>query len=101
MTDGARRAYVALGRGFVVLGLAVAALAVADGALDLGLFDRSPFGSALFLAVVGGLLLWTVRQADAQRAQGAPPADVGDDVDAPPERPEDARVPGDGSPPVR
>lgn len=85
MTDGARRVYVALGRGFVGLGLAIAALAVADDVLVLGLFGRNPFGSALFLAAVGVLLLWTVRQADAQRARaphGPPPSDDEGDADA-------------------
>ncbi|MDF1524202.1 MAG: hypothetical protein P1P87_15465 [Trueperaceae bacterium] len=80
MTDPARRAYLALGRGFLILGGAIAALAIADAALALGLFRGSPLGTALFLAVVGGLLVWTVRQADAQRAADAdavPPEGVG------------------------
>ena len=69
MTDPARRAYLALGRGFVLVGVAIAALAIADAVANLGFFRGSPLGTALFLALVGGALLWTVRQADAQRAE--------------------------------
>lgn len=69
MTDTARRAYLGLGYGFLALGLLVAALAVADVVAGLGLFRGSPLGTASFLAVIGGLLLWTVRQADAQRCE--------------------------------
>jgi hypothetical protein len=77
VTDPARRAYLALGRGFLVVGGAIAALAIADAALALGLFRGSPLGTAVFLAVVGGLLVWTVRQADAARAS-EPPVDAPD-----------------------
>lgn len=69
MTDAARRAYLALGRGFVLLGMVIAVLAIADAVANLGFFRGSPLGTALFLALVGGALLWTVRQADAQRAE--------------------------------
>lgn len=69
MTDAARRTYLGLGRGFVAVGLAIAALAVADAAFDLAFFRGSPIGTALFLALVGAALLWTVRQADAERAR--------------------------------
>ena len=69
MTDAARRAYLALGRGFVLVGVVIAALAIADAVAGLGFFRGSPLGTAVFLALVGGLLLWTVRQADAQRAR--------------------------------
>ena len=68
MTDTARRAYLALGRGFLVVGLAIAAVAILDAVASLGFFRGSPLGTALFLSLVGGALLWTVRQADAQRA---------------------------------
>lgn len=71
MTDAARRAYLALGRGFVLVGVAIAALAIVDVVANLGFFRGSPLGTAVFLAVVGGALLWTVRQADAQRAEEA------------------------------
>ena len=88
MTDPARRAYLALGRGFLALGGAIAALAVADAALALGLFRGSPLGTALFLAVVGGLLVWTVRQADAAKAEEA---DVESEAREGIEAPEDER----------
>lgn len=71
MTDAARRVYLALGRGFVVVGVVIAALAIADAVADLGFFRGSPLGTAVFLTLVGGALLWTVRQADAQRAEQA------------------------------
>ena len=71
MTDTARRAYLALGRGFVLVGLVIAVLAIADAVASLGFFQGSPLGTAVFLAVIGGALLWTVRQADAQRAEEA------------------------------
>lgn len=67
MTDVSRRAYLGLGYGFLVLGLVVAALAVLDLVAGLDLFRGSPLGTALFLALIGGLLIWTVRQADRQR----------------------------------
>ena len=79
MTDAARRAYLALGRGFVLVGVAIAALAIADSVAGLGFFRGSPLGTAAFLALVGGLLLWTVRQADAQRADDAVEGDGADD----------------------
>ncbi len=82
MTDAARRAYLALGRGFLVVGVVIAALAIADAVANLGFFRGSPLGTALFLALIGGALLWTVRQADAQRAQD-------DAADAAAEEPED------------
>ena len=84
MTDAARRAYLALGRGFVLVGVVIAALAIADAVADLGFFRGSPLGTAAFLALVGGALLWTVRQADAQRAEEA-----AEDLD---EEPEDRRA---------
>ena len=67
MTDAARRTYLALGRGFVVVGVAIAVLAIADLVANLGFFRGGPLGTAVFLTLVGGALLWTVRQADAQR----------------------------------
>ncbi len=78
MTDASRRAYLGLGYGFLVLGLVVAALAVLDLVVGLDLFRGSPLGTALFLALIGGLLVWTVRQADGQRraAEGAVAAEV-------------------------
>ena len=69
MTDAARRTYLALGRGFLVVGVVIAGLAVLDAAAKLDLFRCLPFGTAAFLVLVGGALLWTVRQADAQRAE--------------------------------
>ena len=69
MTDAARRTYLALGRGFLLVGVVIAALAIADAVANLGFFRGSPLGTAVFLALVGGALLWTVRQADAQRAE--------------------------------
>jgi hypothetical protein len=82
VTDPARRAYLALGRGFLILGGAIAAASIADAAFALDLFQGSPLGTALFLAVVGGLLVWTVRQADAERAADAA-ADANDGLGAP------------------
>jgi hypothetical protein len=67
VTDVSRRAYLGLGYGFLVLGLVVAALALLDLVAGLDLFRGSPLGTALFLALIGGLLIWTVRQADRQR----------------------------------
>lgn len=85
MTDAARSAYLALGRGFVLLGVVIAALAIADAVANLGFFRGSPLGTAVFLALIGGALLWTVRQADAQRAED-------DAADAAAEEPEDRRA---------
>ncbi len=78
MTDSARSVYRAMGRGFLLVGVAIAALAIADAAFDLGFFRGSPLGTAIFLALVGSALLWTVRQADAQRAADAEDARVPD-----------------------
>lgn len=94
MTDTARRTYLGLGRGFLGVGLAVAAFALLDAALDLGFFRGSPLGTALFLALVGALLLWTVRQADAERARRAADDVVGD-LDAASEA--DGAARGDGA----
>jgi len=71
VTDAARNAYLALGRGFVLVGVAIATLAIVDAVANLDLFRGSPLGTALFLALIGSALLWTVRQADAQRAEEA------------------------------
>ena len=83
MTAAARRAYLALGRGFVLVGVVIAALAIADAVADLGFFQGNPLGTAVFLSLIGGALLWTVRQADAQRDQ-----DAADDAAAEPEEPD-------------
>lgn len=82
MTDPARRAYLALGRGFVLVGVAIAALAIADAVAGLGFFRGSPLGTAFFLSLVGGALLWTVRQADAERAADAAADAAADEADA-------------------
>ncbi len=74
MTDASRRAYLGLGRAFVVIGGVVAVGSVLDAAFAWGFFSGSPLGTAAFLALIGGLLLWTVRQADAA------PALAGDDA---------------------
>ncbi len=87
MTDAARRVYLAMGRGFVLVGVVIAALAIADAVANLGFFRGSPLGTAVFLALIGGGLLWTVRQADAQRDQ-----DAAADADAAAEEPEDHRA---------
>ncbi len=87
MTDAARRTYLALGRGFLVVGVVIAAVAIADVVANLGFFRGSPLGTAIFLAAIGGALLWTVRQADAQRAQEA-----ADGAEADAEEPEDHRA---------
>lgn len=79
MSDAARRTYLALGRGFVLVGVAIAALAIADVVANLGFFRGSPLGTAIFLTLVGGALLWTVRQADAQRAEEAAEEEPEDD----------------------
>jgi hypothetical protein len=84
VSDSARRVYLAMGRGFLGLGGLIAALSIADAAFDLGYFRGSPLGTAIFLALVGAALLWTVRQADAQRAD-----DRGDGADAAAEERED------------
>lgn len=65
MTDASRRAYLGLGRAFVTIGGVVAAGSVLDRAFGWGFFSGSPLGTAGFLALIGALLLWTVRQADA------------------------------------
>ena len=87
MTDAARRTYLALGRGFLVVGVVIAALAIADAVASLGFFRGSPLGTAIFLAAIGGALLWTVRQADAQRPEQAADASEADE-----EEPEDPRA---------
>jgi len=68
MTDASRRAYLGLGRAFVAVGAVVAVGSVLDRALGWGFFSGSPLGTAGFLALIGVLLLWTVRQADAAHA---------------------------------
>lgn len=90
MTERARGVYLNLGRAFVALGVGVAAFGAADAAFGLGVFRGSPVGTAAFLALVGALLLWTVRQAgppspDPQGDDAAPPSPdpEGDDA-APP-----------------
>lgn len=98
MTDTARRTYLGLGRGFLGVGLAVAAFALVDAALDLGFFRGSPLGTALFLATIGALLLWTVRQADAERARRAADAAGDGDVATGAERDEPAPGAGAGRP---
>jgi len=76
MTDASRRAYLGLGRAFVTIGGAVAVASVLDRAFGWGFFSGSPLGTAGFLALIGVLLLWTVRQADAAPAPaGVEPAD--------------------------
>ncbi|MBW6456275.1 MAG: hypothetical protein K0A98_10345, partial [Trueperaceae bacterium] len=68
MTDASRRAYLGLGRAFVAIGGIVALGSVVDRALGWGFFRASPLGTAAFLVLIGALLLWTVRQADAGAA---------------------------------
>jgi hypothetical protein len=76
MTDTSRRAYLGLGRAFVTIGGVVAVASVLDRAFGWGFFSGSPLGTAGFLALIGVLLLWTVRQADAAPAPAdAEPAD--------------------------
>lgn len=83
MTDAARRAYLTLGRGFVLLGVAIAAVSIVDALANLGFFRGSPLGTAVFVTLVGVALLWTVRQADAQRAaEAAEAADAPAEADA-------------------
>ncbi|MFO8149040.1 MAG: hypothetical protein R6T93_01980 [Trueperaceae bacterium] len=65
MTDASRRVYLGLGRAFVAIGGIVALGSVLDGVLGWGFFRGSPLGTAVFLVLIGALLLWTVRQADA------------------------------------
>ena len=74
MTDASRRVYLGLGRAFVVIGGVVAGGSVLDRAFGWRFFSGSPLGTAAFLVLIGGLLLWTVRQADAA------PALAGDDA---------------------
>jgi hypothetical protein len=64
MNAASRRAYLALGRTFVAIGGMVALVSLLDRAFAWGFFRGSPIGTAAFLAVVGALLLWTVRQDD-------------------------------------
>lgn len=82
MTARARRVYLGLGRAFVALGLGVAAFGLVDAAWGLGVFRASPVGTAAFLAVIGALLLWTVRQAGPATADpdGEPADDPADDA---------------------
>jgi hypothetical protein len=71
MNAASRRTYLALGRTFVAIGGLVALFSLLDRAFTWGFFRGSPVGTAAFLAVVGALLLWTVRQ-DNRRAERAP-----------------------------
>jgi hypothetical protein len=73
MNAASRRTYLALGRTFVGIGALVALFSVLDRAFAWGFFRGSPVGTAAFLAVVGVLLLWTVRQDD-RRTERAPAA---------------------------
>ena len=91
MTNASRRAYLGLGRAFVAIGGVVAAGSVLDGAFGWGFSSGSPLGTAGFLALIGALLLWTVRQADAAPALAE--ADPADDLG---EGEEAEREPGDG-----
>lgn len=68
MTDTSRRAYLGLGRAFVTIGGVVAVASLLDRAFGWGFFSGSPLGTAGFLVLIGALLLWTVRQADAAPA---------------------------------
>jgi len=68
MTDPARRAYLAMGRAFVAIGGAVALVSLLDRVFGWGFFQGSPVASAALLVLVGAALLWTVAQADRQRA---------------------------------
>lgn len=70
MTDASRRVYLGLGRAFVAIGGIVAVAGVLDRALGWGFFSGSPLGTAAFLALIGALLLWTVRQSDAEPPPG-------------------------------
>ena len=85
MTDASRRVYLGLGRAFVAIGGIVALGSVLDRAFGWGFFRGSPLGTAAFLVLIGALLLWTVRQADARPAPASAEADAGDganDADA-------------------
>jgi hypothetical protein len=98
MTDASRRVYLGLGRAFVAIGAIVALGSVLDRAFGWGFFRGSPVGTAAFLVLIGALLLWTVRQADARPAPAAAEADAGDakDEDADDDAPEAAAgTPGD------
>lgn len=77
MTDASRSVYRGLGRAFVAIGGIVALGSVLDRVLGWGSFRGSPVGTALFLLLIGALLLWTVRQADAGRASEPAAADDG------------------------
>ena len=71
VNDASRRIYLALGRAFVGIGGMVALASVLDRALGWGFFRGSPVGTAAFLATIGALLLWTVRQ-DGRRSLPPP-----------------------------
>jgi hypothetical protein len=100
MTDASRRVYLGLGRAFVAIGGIVALGSVLDRAFGWGFFRGSPVGTAAFLVLIGALLLWTVRQADARPAPASAAADAGDaanDRNADDDAPEAAAgTPGDG-----
>jgi hypothetical protein len=83
MNAASRRTYLALGRTFVAIGGLVALVSLLDRVFGWGFFRGSPVGTAAFLAVVGALLLWTVRQDDrlTERAPAAVADAELDDVD--------------------
>lgn len=98
MTDASRRAYLGLGRAFVTIGGVVAVGSVLDRTFGWGFFSGSPLGTAGFLVLIGALLLWTVRQADAAPApaEADPTHDVGDGEEAE----EEAAAPGPADEPT-
>ena len=73
MTDSARRVYLGLGRAFVAIGGTVALASLLDRIGGWGFFRGSPVGTAALLVAVGAALLWTVAQADRQRAAADDP----------------------------
>jgi hypothetical protein len=88
VNENSRRVYLGLGRAFVVVGGVVAIGSVLDRIVGWGFFSGSPIGTALFLVAIGALLLWTVRQADANpapRPEREPDADLDADPEADPE----------------
>lgn len=83
MTEASARTYLTLGRMFVFLGGLVALASLLDRALGFGFFRGSPVGTALFLLIIGVLLLRTVQKG--RLAPAPAPLEPALDADAEPE----------------
>ncbi len=84
MNERTRATYRAIGWAFLGVAAGVIAIRIGEVAFGFAFFRGSPLPTALFLAGIGGLLVWTVRgAADADGAEGGDPAGDGGGGPAP------------------